>query len=42
VTEIVGVSYNGGGFTEYTANGSDPFSASHVTGGANYLSVSRV
>jgi hypothetical protein len=40
--EVVGVSYNGGGFTEYTANGSDPFSASYVTGGVNYLYIKGV
>ena len=39
VPEVVSVAYNGGGYTDYTANGSDPFTASYVTSGVNYLYI---
>ena len=39
VAEVVSVSYNGGGYTDFTANDSDPYTASYVTSGVNYLYI---
>ena len=39
VPEVMGVSFNGGSFTNFTADGTDPFGANYVNGGVSYLYI---
>ena len=39
VPEVMGVSFNGGSFTNFTANGTNPFGANYVNGGVSYLYI---